>query len=433
MYEYEMLPASREPLCRCFASFHFLEHVLMNKLTTTILAGLTMVGPLAIDAYLPSFHAIGNDFNVGQILVQQTLSMFLFGFAFMMLFYGTLSDSFGRRPVILWTLGIYTAASFGAAFAPSFGWLLVFRTLQGLAAGGGTVVSRAVVRDRTSGAEAQRVLAYIMMVFGLAPALAPILGGWLQVAFGWRSVFLFLGAFGLLMFVSCYRALPESLPAQSRHEFHPASIAANYWKVLRHSRFVLLAFAIGIAFSGFGVYIGSAANFVMNILQLPETAFAWLFIPVISGMMIGSAAAARFASRIAPKNLIRSGYAFMAAAALVNVIYNYIFPAAVPWAVLPLFFYAFGLALATPAMTIMVLDLFPHNRGLAASLQSFIQMMVFAVVSGLVAPLLFESAFKLACGVLTALVLSLVFWALGKPAPAAAMASLPVKTQPEVD
>jgi DHA1 family bicyclomycin/chloramphenicol resistance-like MFS transporter len=382
----------------------------MKKSTTTILAGLTMVGPLAIDTYLPSFLAIGKSFDVDQLLVQQTLSVFLFAFAFMMLFYGTLSDSFGRRPVILITLAIYAAASFGAAFAPSFGWLLVFRGLQGLAAGGGTVVSRAIVRDRASGAEAQSVLAYMMMVFGLAPAIAPVLGGWLHVTFGWRSIFLFLGSFGVLMFVICYRALPESLPRDKRHPFHPITIAANYWKVLRHPRFLLLASAMGVVFSGFALYIGSAANFVMNILHLPETAFAWMFIPLISGMMIGSALAARIAPYVAATRLIACGYLIMAVAAVLNVSYNFVFAAAVPWAVLPLMLYAFGLALATPAVTLMLLDLFPENRGLAASLQSFIQMLMFALVSGLVAPLLFDSAFKLACGMLTGLVLSFALW-----------------------
>jgi DHA1 family bicyclomycin/chloramphenicol resistance-like MFS transporter len=221
-----------------------------------------------------------------------------------------------------------------------------------------------------------------MMVFGLAPAIAPVLGGWLHVTFGWRSVFLFLGAFGLLMLATCYRALPESLPPQSRHPFHPGAIAANYWKVLRHRRFLLLVFAVGVAFGGFGLYIGSAASFVMTILRLPETAFAWLFIPIISGMMTGSALAARFAARIKPKTLIRSGYTIMAVAAVMNVSYNALFEAAVPWAVLPLMIYAFGMALTTPAITVIALDLFPENRGLASSLQSFVQMLVFAVVSG---------------------------------------------------
>lgn len=388
----------------------------MKRSTKTLLAGLTMVGPLAIDTYLPSFPAIGESFGVDQVLVQQTLSVFLFAFAFMMLFYGTLSDSFGRRPVILVTLAIYTAASCGAALAPSFGWLLLFRGLQGLAAGGGAVVSRAIVRDRATGAEAQGVLTYMMMVFGLAPAIAPILGGWLHVTFGWRAVFVFLSTFGLLMFVTCFRALPESLPPTGRHPFHPGAIARNYWKVFRHPRFLLMALAIGVAFSGFALYIGSASHFVIDILHLPETAFGWMFIPLISGMMSGSAVAARLAPRVAATRLIGAGYLIMAVAAVANVAYNFLFQAAVPWAVLPLLLYAFGLALATPAITVMLLDLFPENRGLAASLQSFVQMLMFALVSGLVAPLLFDSAFRLACGVLAAFVLSLVCWRMARPA-----------------
>ena len=149
----------------------------MTKLLTWILAGLAMVGPLAIDTYLPSFPAIVQDFNASPLLVQQTLSFFLFTFAFMMLFYGTLSDSFGRRPVILVSLVLYVIASVGAALAPSLGWLLAWRVLQGLSAGAGSVIGRAIVQDRYSGAAAQKILSHIMMVFALAPAIAPVLGG----------------------------------------------------------------------------------------------------------------------------------------------------------------------------------------------------------------------------------------------------------------
>ena len=224
----------------------------MQRLLTVILALLGMVGALAIDTYLPSIPAIGREFGVGPLAVQQTLSIFLFTFAFMMLFYGTLSDSFGRRPVILVALSIYTVASLGAAFAPTFGWLLACRALQGLAAGAGSVIGQAIVQDRFSHdqSHAQRIMSHIMMVFGLAPAIAPILGGWLHVTFGWRSTFIFLAVFGALLIALVYRMLPESLPKEQRHAFHGVAIAKNYLKVLKNPQFLLLSLSVGLAFGG---------------------------------------------------------------------------------------------------------------------------------------------------------------------------------------
>jgi DHA1 family bicyclomycin/chloramphenicol resistance-like MFS transporter len=369
-----------------------------------------MVGPLAIDTYLPCFPAIAQTFQASPLLIQQTLSAFLFTFAFMMLFYGTLSDSFGRRPVILAALALYVAASAGAAMAPSFGTLLACRVLQGLAAGAGSVIARAIVQDRFEGAEAQKILAHVMMVFGLAPAIAPVLGGALQVAFGWRAIFWFLAGFGVLMFVVVRRALPESLPLAQRQPFRLGRIAANYWTVLRHRQFLPLSVAVGLTFGGFALYIGSAAYFVISVLHLPETAFGWLFIPLVGGMVLGSALSARLAHRYAQTTLIGAGYALMTLAAAANVAYNAYFAAAVPWAVLPLLLYSFALSLAMPPMTLIALRHFPHHRGLASSLQSFIQMLLFALISGLVAPLLFDSALKLACGMLAGVALSLLCW-----------------------
>jgi len=382
----------------------------MQRLLTVILACLGMVGALAIDTYLPSFPAIGRAFEVGPVAVQQTLSVFLFTFAFMMLFYGTLSDSFGRRPVILVALAVYTLASAGAAMAPTFGWLLFFRALQGLSAGAGSVIGQAIVQDRFSGADAQRIMSHIMMVFGLAPAIAPILGGWLHVTFGWRATFVFLALFGAIMLLASWKLLDESLPREKRHAFHGLAIARNYLKVLRHPQFLLLSLAVGLAFGGLSLYIGSAANFVMEILHLPETAFAWMFIPLISGMVIGSAWGGKRAAKIAPATMRRIGYGLMALACVLNVGYTALAgdAVAVPWAVLPLMVYTFGLAVAMPAIQVAALGLFPENRGLASSMLAFIQMMSFALMSGLVAPLLFGSAFKLACGVTVGLVASFV-------------------------
>jgi DHA1 family bicyclomycin/chloramphenicol resistance-like MFS transporter len=384
----------------------------MQRMLTVILACLGMVGALAIDTYLPSIPAIGREFDVGPIAVQQTLSIFLFCFAFMMLFYGTLSDSFGRRPVIMVALVFYTLASLGAVFAPTFGWLLVCRALQGLAAGAGSVIGAAIVQDRFSGPQAQKMMSHIMMVFGLAPAVAPVLGGWLHVHFGWRSTFVFLFGFGTLMLLLVWRVLPESLPREKRHVFHPGQIAANYLKVLRNPRFLLLSLTVGMAFGGLSLYIGSAANFVMEILHLPETAFGWMFIPLIGGMVMGSAWGGKVAARMSPKRMKWIGFAIMLAGALTGVVYNLLFVAQVPWAVLPLMIFTFGLAVAMPAIQLSAFALFPDNRGLSSSMLSFIQMISFAIVSGLVAPLLFGSALKLASGMLGGLVLSFVCWRL---------------------
>lgn len=384
----------------------------MHRMLTVILACLGMGGALAIDTYLPSMPAIGREFGVGPLAVQQTLSIFLLTFAFMMLFYGTLSDSFGRRRVLLVSLTLYMVTSLAAAFAPTFGFLLVCRALQGAAAGAGSVVSAAIVQDRFSGAQAQKMMSHIMMVFGLAPAVAPVLGGYFQVHFGWRSTFYFLAVFGALMIALVLKGLPESLPPEKRQPFHPVDIAKNYLMVMKKPQFLLLALSLGLAFGGLSLYIGSAAHFVMGILKLPETAFAWMFIPLIGGMVVGSALSSKFASKVSAEKMTWYGYAMMGLSGVWGIAYNAAFEATVPWAVLPLAVFTFGLAFAMPAIQVKALSLFPDNRGLASSMQSFIQMMAFALVSGLVAPLLFDSALKLSSGLAAALLISFVLWRL---------------------
>lgn len=389
------------------------DHALYSRIFTVTMAGLAMLSAFAIDTFLPSFPAIAEEFSVGMGQVQQTLSAYLLAFSVMSLFHGTLSDSFGRRPVILISLLVFIAASIGAACAPSFGWLLAFRVLQGLSAGGGRVVSQAVIRDRFSGAAAQRLMAHITMVFGLAPALAPVLGGYLHVAFGWRSTFIFMALFGLALMLACMRFLPESLPVASRVRLHPATLAGNYWNALRHPQFLSRALAVAMAFGGQALYIASAPHFVITILHLPETAFAWLFVPMIGGMVSGSALSARLAHRMPAATVLRLGFVFMGVAVAINLAYTALFVASVPWAVVPVMLYTFGVGVSLPPMSLMALDLFPEKRGLAASLLSFVQMLVFSLVSGVLAPWLFDSAFKLAGGVLFCFVLCLICWAFG--------------------
>lgn len=377
---------------------------------TFMLAGLAMLGPFATDAYLPAFHSIGAEFEVSQAMVQQTLSLYLTCFAVMSLFYGTLSDSFGRRSVIIGSLVLFGIGSVGAMLAPSFGWLLFFRGLQGCSAGAGRVVGQAIARDRYQGAEAQRLFANITMVFSLAPAIAPVLGGYLTNLSGWRSVFGLLTVLSILLIAASLRKLPETLPVNRRQPFRLRVIVSNYLHALRHPPFVLAILAVGFAFSGFALYISSAASFIMKILGLAETAFGWLFIPFILGMMSGSMVNSRFAEKLAPATMIHCGQGIIALGALGNVVYNAFFTASVPWAVLPIFVYSFGLSLALPGMTVVTLGTFPSMRGMASSLQSFVQMTIFAVISGTIAPLLFHDALLLALGMAGGAAMSIVLW-----------------------
>jgi DHA1 family bicyclomycin/chloramphenicol resistance-like MFS transporter len=401
---------------------------------TCLLTGLAMLGPLATDTYLPSFPAIGAQFQATPEAVQQSLSVYLFAAALMTLFHGTLSDAFGRRPVVLLSLAIFTLASIAAALAPDMAWLLACRALQGLSAGAGMVIGQAIVRDRFSGAAAHRLLASIMMLYGLAPAIAPVAGGLLQVHFGWRASFLFMAGFGLLLWLVCRRGLAETLAPAARQPLHPGAIAHGYRRMLADPQFVRYCLSIALAFGGYALYISSAASVVLHLLKLPETAFAWLFLPMIGGIAAGSAAGARLAGRMAPAVLTGWGFAIMFSGAVLNLVlsapvldmFAFDTPVADAFAfgslagasgqpallatVAPLMCYTFGLALAMPGMTLLALDRFPSNRGMAASLQGFMLMLVFAMVAGWLAPALFHSRFALAQGMATMVALSGLSW-----------------------
>jgi DHA1 family bicyclomycin/chloramphenicol resistance-like MFS transporter len=392
----------------------------MNRLLIVILAALSMLGALSIDAYLPALPTIAGQFGVALGAAQQSLTAYVFAFAVMTLFYGTLSDSFGRRLIVLWSLFFYLLATIGAAWSQSLETLIVFRLLQGLSAGGGAVVARAMVADLFTGAESHKVMSYVNVVFGLAPALAPIIGGLLLDAFGWRAIFWFIALFTVALLVACIFALPESLPAEKRQKFQPRSVLASYWEVGSHPFFLLRSLSLAMAYSGVMIYVGAAPIFVIDVMRLEVTDFGWLFIPFIGGMTAGSVAAGWLSHRVKTPLIISAGFAIMVLAGIWNVIYSVAFYAPEPfplWPVLPLMVFSFGAALCSPAMSMITLEMFPKYRGLAASLQTFLFMMLFALVSGLVVPHLWADPLPFAVAVLVGALLSVIFWAISAGAP----------------
>ena len=363
-----------------------------------LLASLSALGPFSIDTYLPAFPDIASTLGASQLDVQQTLSVYLLSFAVMTLWHGAISDRFGRRRVILWALALFGLASLGCVFASRIEHLWFWRAMQGISAGAGIVISRAIVRDLYDGAAAQRLMSQITMMFALAPAIAPLIGGWLQVLFGWRAIFAFLVLATLALFVACWYLLPETLPVEKRQSLRPAYLGRTYWQVLTSPPFLLACLALSMNFAGFFIYVLSAPVFLMQHLGLPETAFLWLFGPAMAGLMAGSWTSGRLAGKLSLNRSIALGYGIMSAAALSNLLLNLGATPALPWAVAPLFVYTFGMSLAMPCLTIFALDPFPAQRGLAASCQTFLQSGFNGLAAALIAPMLWGSTRSLALG-----------------------------------
>jgi len=384
-------------------------------LFTVLLALLVMLGPFSVDTYLPAFTGIARSIGATPVEMQQTLSGYLFGFAAMNLFHGALSDSFGRRRVILWGLALFTAASAGCALSQHIGTLVFFRVLQGMASGVGLVVSRAVIRDMFPQDDAQRVMAQVTIFFGVAPAVAPMVGGLLIAHTDWHAIFWLLAAVGALLWWVNWRWLPETLDVAQRQPMHIGNLLRGYWQLGSSPRFIALAFASGIPFNGMFLYVLSAPVFLGEILGLAPTQFYWFFVLNVAGIMAGSWLSGRLAGRIAPKRQIRHGFVVMGAISVVNLAYALAVPSSAPWALLPLAVFAFGWALMVPVVTLMVLDLAPDRRGMASSLQAFVGSVANGFVAGVISPLVMHSAVGLAAAALAMLGIGIGAWVWVKP------------------
>jgi DHA1 family bicyclomycin/chloramphenicol resistance-like MFS transporter len=380
------------------------------KHLTLIVALLTMIGPFTIDTYLPSFPDIEAEFAVSRALLSQSLAFYLAAFAISTLVWGPLSDRLGRRVVIVSTLLLYLFASLGCALAGDYGSFLLFRLLQGIAAGGGLAAGRTMIRDVHSPQDAQRAMSRVMMLFALAPAVAPMIGGWLHDAFGWHSVFYFLALYSGLMLGLVLLRVPETLPISMRQSFHPLHVARVYGHTLVHRRFQSLVFMTACYFGGMFLYIAGAPTVVFDFLKLEVHDFATLFVPLVGGIICGAWVSGRLAHRWHAERTITLALTLMTVGAVLNAAQALTLSPLVATTIIPLVFYTTGLGIAMPAMTVLSLDCFPHNRGAASAMQGFMQMMGNALIASLVVPLLGHRPDWLALGQLSLVVITLLLW-----------------------
>ena len=380
-----------------------------------LLACLGMLGPFSIDTYIPAFAGIARSLDATPVQMQQTLSAYLFGFALMNLFHGALSDSLGRRPVILVGIGVFALASVGCALSQSIGQLVFFRALQGISAGAGMVVSRAIIRDMFPPADAQRVMSQVTIYFGVAPAVAPLVGGWLFVGAGWHSIFWLLAVLSALLWWAVWRTLPETLHLDQRQPLQIGPLLRGYVQMGTNPRFMALAMASGIPFNGMFLYVLSAPVWLGDLLKLEPTQFFWFFCMSVSGIMLGAWLSGRLAGRIKPKHQIRHGFVIMLGTSLVNVLMNLLGTPHPFWALLTVSVFSFGWALMVPVVTLLVLDLVPERRGMASSVQAFIGSMANGLVAGVIAPLVMHSAAALALTSIGMLGIGIGAWLWVKP------------------
>lgn len=384
---------------------------------TLTLAALGMLGPFTINTVFPAFTQIGNEFGATDVVLQQLISVYLASFAVMSVFHGPLSDALGRKKVMLAGLAIYILAMFGAIFASGMGMLIALRALQGMSAGAATIVSRVVIRDLFAGAEAQRLMARVMMIFALSPVIAPMLGGWLLLLGDWRWVFVGVGLYGVLVMVLT-ALMPESLPKEARIPLRIGSVLGALWEVGRSLTMVRIALATAFGFAAHFVYVAAAPIIVVRLLGLGEQDFWVLFGPLIIGMMAGSYVVGRAADVMDRTRLITLGYIGTVITSVLNVVLVMAFPdpsgqldaTLVPVLAGPMLM-SFTASLFFAPIQLEILDLFPHQRGAAASLGTFFTLVMNAMLSGVIAPLITGNLTVVALTALGCVVIGSLLWA----------------------
>lgn len=369
-----------------------------------VLAALTALAPFAIDTYLPAFHVMGEALQATDLEIQQSLTFYLLPYAAMTLWHGAISDAIGRITTIKWGLGIFVLASIGCAFAPNVETLWFFRALQGASGGAGNTVARAMVRDLFEGAQAQRVMATVQMLFGIAPAVAPIVGGVL-LGFHWQAIFIFLAIYAALSLWAAVKFLPETMPPEKRMKLSAHNVIKSYRTLFSDIEFLKLVVAVGANFSGFFIYVLASPVFLGKHLGLSPQQYGYFFVSTVTGMVLGSYLAKRVAGKFAPRKIILFAYAWMGIFALLNILICATQSVNVVMNIIPIALFNIGMAFCMPVLSIAALDRHPKIRGTAASGQAFMQMLLSTVSAGVIVPLVWFASIGLAWAMAAHLVL----------------------------
>jgi DHA1 family bicyclomycin/chloramphenicol resistance-like MFS transporter len=352
-----------------------------NFFKNAVVLGLvTAVGPFAIDMYLPALPTIAADLGASTGATQMTLMSFFVAFGVCQLVYGPISDMVGRKPPLYAGLALFLVGALGCAAAPSIGWLIAFRFVQGAGASAAAVIPRAVIRDLHTGPDATRLMAFIMLVFSVSPILAPLTGSALIVPFGWRAVFIAVILAAILSLVMTATLLPETRPPAERRPVRLASLMEGFGRLLRNGRFLGLTFIAGFALAGLFTFLAGSSFIYIGHFGLTPTQYSLAFSVNAIGFIGSSQFAAPLGARYGAERVVKaavSAHAFLALAlfALTAAGVDSIFVLA------GMLFAAFAcLGLVVPSSMSLALDDHGPIAGMAAALGGALQMLAAGTV-----------------------------------------------------
>ena len=348
-----------------------------------ILGSLTAFAPLSIDMYLPSMPTLEKSFRASTSQVQLTLSTFFLGFALGQSIFGPLTDRFGRKPPLYFSLTLFAVASLGCAWSPSITWLAVWRFAQAIGACAGGVVARAMVRDLFPPHDTLRVYAALMLVMGVAPMLAPLVGGYILIWFGWEAIFITLALLGLLSLVAVIFRLPETRSHTATSSLHLGDITRGYLQLLKDPVFLGNALAGGTSSAGMFAYIATSPFVFIVLHGVPADQYGWIFGMNALGLILGSQINGRVFHRFGfnPKRVHRGGSVAQCLAGITLLVAAWTGFGGIFGLIVPLFVYIGCIGFVYPNSTSQAMG--PHGKvaGAASALLGTVQFGLAAITT----------------------------------------------------
>lgn len=348
--------------------------------TILVLASIVALGPLSTDMYLPSLPRLTTELNASIDQVQITLSIFFAGFAVAQLLYGPLADRFGRKSILLAGLVLFTTASFGCATATTIEELILFRFLQALGACGGPVLGRTMIRDIYGPTQSARVLSMMGTIMALAPAVAPIIGGYMLLVFNWSAIFIFLGAYGAIVTLIIMFKIQESLQPENVNSLHPLAILRNYGQLLRSRVFLGYTLCCSFTFSGLFSFLSGSSFVLIDFFGVPEANYGFYFTAVVLGYMVGTQLSQRLGSRYGINKMLVIGTLLAASAGISMLTASLLGMHHLYWVIGCQVFFMMAVGMVMPQAMAGAMGPFSKMAGTASALLGFTQSAIAAVV-----------------------------------------------------